>query len=195
MIRINLLPFRVERKKENIKRQLSLYLLSIIFLALLSFYINQSLSHKINRLESIKSAKRKELAKYEKINRKIRRIKKKIQEYQTKLEIIRNIAQYRLEPVKTLDEMVMAIPPDTLWLTTLRFDGRKLLITGNAKDNDTVALFMTRLKRMPRINTVELRVTKLLTLSNYNVDVCNFVIECNVVIPEATKKVPEKRKR
>ncbi|RLB10075.1 MAG: hypothetical protein DRG39_06870 [Deltaproteobacteria bacterium] len=194
MIRINLLPFRVERKKENIRRQLSIYLLSIAFLLLLSFYINQSLSHKITRLESIRSAKRNELAKYEKINRKIRKIKKRIEEYQAKLNVIKNIAQSRLEPVITLDEMVRAIPPDSLWLNSLRFDGRKLRLDGSAKDNDTIALFMTRLKRMPRINNVELRVTKLIKLPNYNVNVCNFNIECATIVPKP-KKVSAKPKR
>lgn len=148
MIKINLLPFRVERKKENIKRQLSTYLLSTVFLLLLSFYINQSLSHKITNLESIRASKKKEFARYERINRKIRKIKKKIQQYQAKLGVIKAIARFRLEPVKTLDEMVMAIPPNSLWLNSLRFNGRRLMLTGSAKDNDTIALFMTRLKKM-----------------------------------------------
>jgi len=196
MIRINLLPFRVERKKENIKRQLSIYFLSIVFLMLLFFYINQSLTNKITKLESIRSAKRKELAKYEKINRKIRRIKKRIQEYQAKLNVIKGIARSRLEPVKTLDEMVIAIPPESLWLNSLRFDGKRLLITGSAKDNDTIALFMTRLKKMPRINNVELRVTKLVTLRNYNnVNVCDFNIECITIVPKPKKPGPEKQKK
>ncbi len=194
MIRINLLPFRVERKKENIRRQLSIYLLSIAFLLLLSFYINQSLSHKITRLESIRSAKRNELAKYEKINRKIRKIKKRIEEYQAKLNVIKNIAQSRLEPVITLDEMVRAIPPDSLWLNSLRFDGKKLRLDGSAKDNDTIALFMTRLRRMPRINNVELKITRLVKLSNYNTNVCNFNIECATIVPKP-KKASAKPKR
>ncbi|RLB11391.1 MAG: pilus assembly protein PilN, partial [Deltaproteobacteria bacterium] len=45
-------------------------------------------------------------------------------------------------------------PPDSLWLNSLRFDGKKLRLDGSAKDNDTIALFMTRLRRMPRINNV-----------------------------------------
>ena len=188
MIKINLLPFRVERKKENIRRQLSIYFLSIIFLCLLSLYINQSLNNKIARLESIKSAKEKELAKYSKINKKIRRIKKKIKEYETKLNVIKDIARYRLEPVKTLDEMVMAIPPDRLWLRFLRLAGGKLILEGSAKDNDTIALFMTNLKKMPHISNVELKVTRLITLTDYHVDVCDFSLECGVIIPESKQK-------
>ena len=193
MIRINLLPFRLERKKENIKRQLSIYFLSIIFTLLLCFYLNQNQNQKIAYLQSVKDKKNRELLKYERINRKIRRLKKRIKECQTKLNIIKNIAKYRLEPVRTLDEMVMAIPPDSLWLDSLRFDGRRLLITGSAKDNDTVALFMRRLKKMPRIGNVELKVTRLISLSGYQVNVCKFDLECSIVVPVQETKGKQKR--
>ena len=36
MIRINLLPFRAARKKENVRRQISLFLLSLAFLLVVS---------------------------------------------------------------------------------------------------------------------------------------------------------------
>ena len=193
MIRINLLPFRLERKKENIKRQLSIYFLSIIFTLLLCFYLNQNQNQKIAYLQSVKDKKNRELLKYERINRKIRRLKKRIKECQTKLNIIKNIAKYRLEPVRTLDEMVMAIPPDSLWLDSLRFDGRRLFITGSAKDNDTVALFMRRLKKMPRIGNVELKVTRLISLSGYQVNVCKFDLECSIVAPVQETKGKQKR--
>ena len=194
MIKINLLPFRIERKKENIKRQLSIYFLSIIFLSLLSLYINQRLNNKIIQLESIRSAKKRELTRYSKINRKILRIKRKIKEYQAKLNVIKDLARYRLEPVKTLDEMVMAIPPDSLWLRSLRFSGGRLTLRGSAKDNDTIALFMTNLKKMPHIDSVELKITKLVTLSEYRVNVCNFSLECKTLIPKF-KKATNKKKR
>ena len=193
MIRINLLPFRLERKKENIKRQLSIYFLSIIFTLLLCFYLNQNQNQKIAYLQSVKDKKNRELLKYERINRKIRRLKKRIKECQTKLNIIKNIAKYRLEPDRTLDEMVMAIPPDSLWLDSLRFDGRRLFITGSAKDNDTVALFMRRLKKMPRIGNVELKVTRLISLSGYQVNVCKFDLECSIVVPVQETKGKQKR--
>ena len=43
MIRINLLPFRAARKKENIRRQVSIFLLSLAFLLIILFYYNWSL--------------------------------------------------------------------------------------------------------------------------------------------------------
>jgi len=39
MIRINLLPFRAARKKENIRRQISVFVLSVVCLALLMGFV------------------------------------------------------------------------------------------------------------------------------------------------------------
>ena len=50
MIRINLLPFRTERKKENVRRQVSLFLLSLALVLLVLFYYNWSLNSKIKKL-------------------------------------------------------------------------------------------------------------------------------------------------
>ena len=53
MIRINLLPFRAARKKENIRRQVSIFLLSLVFLLIILFYYNSSLSSQIDGLKSV----------------------------------------------------------------------------------------------------------------------------------------------
>ena len=76
MIRINLLPFRAARKKENIRRQVSIFMLSLAFLLIIFFYYNFSLSNKVDSLNTnIKNTKT-ELAKYNKINDEIAQIKK-----------------------------------------------------------------------------------------------------------------------
>ncbi len=188
MIRINLLLFKVEKKKENIKRQLSIYFLSIIFLLLFCTYINQNQNQKLSRLQALRDVKRKELIRYEKINRKIGKLKRKIEECQKKIDIIKKIARYRLEPIRILDEMVIAIPPNSLWLNSLRLSGNRLYISGSAKDNDTIAYFMKKLRQMPRISKVELKVSRLTALSSYGINICEFDLECITKVPKKTQK-------
>ena len=53
MIRINLLPFRTERKKENVRRQMSLFLLSLVLVLLVLFYYNFILNSKIVKLNKM----------------------------------------------------------------------------------------------------------------------------------------------
>ena len=88
MIRINLLPFRAARKKENIRRQVSIFLLSLVFLLIIIFYYNYSLNSKIGSLDaSIKKTKT-ELGKYQKINKEIAQIKKKLNNLKKKMAVM-----------------------------------------------------------------------------------------------------------
>ena len=52
MIRINLLPFRSARKKENIRRQLSIFVLSLILTVVAIFGVNLLLDSQIGDLNS-----------------------------------------------------------------------------------------------------------------------------------------------
>jgi type IV pilus assembly protein PilN len=80
MIRINLLPFRAARKKENIRKQISIYILSVVCLVTLMGYLFIDLSREIKALEADKAAKKKELATYAETTKKIKEIKRKISE-------------------------------------------------------------------------------------------------------------------
>ncbi len=193
MIRINLLPFRVEKKKEDVKRQILIYLLSLSLLISFSVFIDRRLDQEIIRLEKIRENKKRELLRYEKINRRIRRIKRKIKEYRRKIELIKRIAAYRLEPVKVIDEMVMAIPAGDLWLHSLKLSQGRLFLEGSAKDNDTVASFMERLKKMDHIEDVKLEVTRLAIINGFKV--CNFRLSCKVFTGKDERKDYKKGRR
>ena len=78
MIRINLFPFRAARIKENIRRQVTVYLLCVIFLiAALSYYF-LDLNGKVKSLRRDQDAKEKELASFKDIKIKIGKLKKTI---------------------------------------------------------------------------------------------------------------------
>ena len=95
MIRINLLPFRAARKKENIRRQVSIFMLSLAFLLIIFFYYNFSLSNKIDSLNTnIKNTKT-ELAKYNKINDEIAQIKKKLNNLKKKMAVMKTLEANR----------------------------------------------------------------------------------------------------
>ena len=69
MIRINLLPFRAARKKENIRRQVSIFFLSFFLVVMALVYYHISLGNKILSLKAKIETTKKEVAKYEKINK------------------------------------------------------------------------------------------------------------------------------
>ena len=160
MIRINLLPFRAARKKENIRRQISIFLLSLAFLLIILFYYNFSLNSKIGNLDaSIKTTKA-ALGKYEKINKEIAQIKKKLNNLKKKLAVMDTLEANRFVPVKLLDTMTRVIVPKRMWFTRLNTRGKKVQISGVALDNTTVADFMIRLENSGLFDKVDLKTLK-----------------------------------
>ena len=178
MIRINLLPFRAARKKENIRKQISIYILSVACLVTLMGYLFIDLSREIKALEADKAAKKKELATYAETTKKIKEIKRKISEIQAKLDVIKELEKKKTGPVHLLDELALAVPKEKLWLSSLSESKGVLTLMGTAMDNDTVALFMTNLENAEHILSVDLESTRLKSLPKHKLNVTDFILRC-----------------
>ena len=160
MIRINLLPFRAARKKENIRRQVSIFLLSLVFLLIVLFYYNFNLNSKIDGLDARIKETKAELKKYNKINREIAQIKKKLNNLKKKMAVMETLEANRFEPTRLLDTMTEVIVPQRMWFTRLESRGRRVHINGIALDNKTVADFMVRLENSGLFRKVDLKTLK-----------------------------------
>ena len=189
MIRINLLPFRAARRKENIRKQISIYFLSVALLVAVIGYFFLHLNNKLGVLEADRAEKKKEMISYTEANKKIRKIKNKIKEIRTKVEVIETLERNKIGPVRLLDEVAMAVPKNRLWLRSLDEKGGILTLMGSAMDNDTVALFMINLNGSRYIVSVDLKSTKLRNVPEYKVDVTDFVLTCKTYSYKESPKV------
>jgi len=195
MIRINLLPFRAARKKENIRRQISVFALSFVCLALLMGFVFLNFSRTVAALEVDMSSKKKELATYAETTKKIQELKKKIAEVRAKLNVIKELESKKTGPVLLLDELSMAVPKEKLWLTDLSEKKGILTLKGTAMDNDTVALFMTNLENAKHVVSVDLQTAKLKNLPKYKLNVVDFVLTCKTYAYKEKAKPENKKKR
>jgi type IV pilus assembly protein PilN len=157
MIRINLLPFRAARKKENIRRQISVFFLSLFLMLASLVYYNIHLGGKIKGLESDVAATKKEVTKFRKITRQIEDIKKKLAVLEKKTEVIRQLETNRFEPVEMLENMSDKIIANRMWFTNFNDRPANVQIAGIALDNKTVADFMTRLEGTGLFGSVRLQ--------------------------------------
>ena len=195
MIRINLLPFRAARKKENIKRQITVYVL-VVFLLLsgMAYYFIQ-LSSQLADLKKEEKDVRAELKTYDKTIKRITQLEKKIKEIKAKLNVIKGLEKNKTGPVHLLEEISKAVPKDKLWLSSFRESKGILNLTGTAMDNETVALFMTNLEKSSFIKTVDLKSAKLQNLSKYKLKVSNFDLQCRTYAFQAKKPKPKKKRQ
>ena len=176
MIRINLLPFRAARKKENIRRQISIFVLMFALATVTLVYYNGSLNDKLTTLETEIQVKKKELATYQKAIQEIQQIKKRLGDLQNKTRIINQLNLNRELPLSFLDSINDLIVEKRMWITNLRLSGQKISIKGIALDNKTVADFMTRLEDSKLYTTINLQTVNQKTIRKYNLK--SFDISC-----------------
>jgi len=193
MIQINLLPFRAARKKENIRRQISIFVLLLAFTSVTLVYYNGTLNDIIQNLESDIQTKKKELATYQKAIQEIKQIRKRLGDLQNKTRIINQLNVNREWPLNFLDSINDLILEKRMWLTYLRLSGNNINIRGIALDNKTVADFMTRLEESKLYRNINLQTVNQKNIRKYNLK--SFDISCQRAAPQKTVAAKGKAKK
>ncbi len=180
MIRINLLPFRAARKQENIRRQISIYLLSLLLMFVIMGYVYIQKSGELGDLKTREGQLKKDLASYAEIIKEINDLKQQTKQNKSNMEVIRGLEKKKAGPVRLLDEIATAVPKNRLWLRSLAEKAGMLNLKGTAKNNDTVALFMTNLEKAEHIISVDLSSTKLksITKDKEKMQLTDFELSC-----------------
>ena len=194
MIKINLIPFRDIEKKENIRRQVTIAVLSVILVIVVMSYLYLRLKNTIAdmtaKIENTKMA----LKAAELEAKKVDQIKQELNRLNTKIQVIKTIEKSRKSSIKLLDNMTKMVDEQTvvdtsgaspdepdkpvkrLWFTSLQANGPNININGIALDNKTVADFMTRLERSKIYKNVNLNTLKQQKINELNLK--SFVITC-----------------
>jgi len=197
MIRINLLPFRAARRKENIRRQVSVFLLSLLLVVIILVWYNIHLGNRISDLNSRIKYTQTQIAKYDKINQEIAQIKKALDRLKSKTNVIKMLEKSRKEPVHLLDVMTGMIVEKRMWFTSFESRGRTVNIRGIALDNKTVADFMVRLENSKLFSSVNLKTLKQHMINQYT-DLKSFQIICSkasLIQSKDEKKTRKKAKK
>lgn len=159
MIRINLLPVRAAQKKEAIRGQLAVLVLSMLATALACGGVYATMLMQINSEKDIKAEKETELLRLKKTIGEVDHFKKLQSELQEKLSILDKLKQGKTGPVRLLDSLSSALP-EKLWLTSFKEMAGKVTIGGLGMSEESVAEFMRNLEESPAFRNVELQVTE-----------------------------------
>ena len=156
MIRINLLPFRAARKKEDIRRQLSVFVLSVVLVLIVAGYFSYYLSGKVTALNKKIQSTQAQVDKYNKINKEIADIKKKLDLLNKKIDVIKTLDLTRKAPVELLNDMSRLTVEKRMWFTELTEKAGTVKVVGIALDNPTIAEYMTRLEVSKKYQNIKL---------------------------------------
>ncbi len=180
MIRINLLPFRKARKKENVRQQISIFILVLIFLTLGMSYFALALNRKIQDLDNRIKTSNQQLSELTVLTKEIDDIKKKLDTIKKKTAVIKNLEQNRKSSVILLDTMTRMVIPGRMWFTSLSDISDSVEINGFAMDNKTVADFMIKLEGSKLFYSVSLKTIKQQAIKD--VSLKNFEISCRKIV-------------
>jgi type IV pilus assembly protein PilN len=158
MIRINLLPVRVSKKKEAGKNQLVFFALAIVFALICNFWWSSSRAGEVAAREDKVKRTRTEIAQLEKIIGEVKNIKAQQAAVKDKLAVLEKLKAGRQGPVRMLDEL-STILPKRLWLK--KFDEKAGVATfdGSAASIDDVSAFLSALKKSRYFAGAELKKT------------------------------------
>jgi len=176
MIRINLLPYRAERRKEAIRRQVAIFLIGVFALGFILFLYNGHLKSNIVDLDDNIQSTQLELAQYKKILAEIDNIKKELGTLKKKIEVIKGLSQNRKEPVILLETMSELMIPERMWLTSFEEKDKNVNITGIALDDRTIADYMKRLEKKfsnVRLGPIKQAKRGALSLKSFKLDFIN----------------------
>ncbi len=180
MIRINLLPVRAARKKENIRRQISVFFLCVFFFVAVLGYVAYYLSRNISELNAKIEDAQAELTKLQAIVKQVNAMKQELNKLEAKMDIIAMLELNRAGPVQIMDALTSLVVAEKMWLTSLTEEGGQMSLAGVAMDNKTIADFMTRIEKSPYFKVVDLISSKQVQLKKDKVKFKEFTITCRL---------------
>lgn len=179
MIKINLLLARKERKKARLGRELTVLFVSIGILLGALIFIQWGLSKKEEDIAARIVKTKKDIAYYKSLTTEVERKKEEQKMLQNRLDIINALRKEKASAARLLDELSMD-KPEKLQLESLKKDGAKLGMEGIALDDETIANFMTNLRKSKLFKTVDLVVSEQVEQSK--VKLRKFILSCELTL-------------
>jgi len=161
MIRINLLPFRVARTKESIRKQISIFLLLIFLTIVALVWYTMHINSQILVVKEKTKQVNHQILKYKKKADRVAKIKKNLKILEEKLEIVSSLKKQRGKQLILFDSMTDFIVPERMWLESFKTNKNSVTIKGIAFDNPTIADFMEKLENSSIFGKVDLKTAKI----------------------------------
>jgi type IV pilus assembly protein PilN len=179
MIKINLLLARKEKKKVGIRKEFIVLILSIVLLVVGLGVIQYLLENEKNDTLAQISNTKKEIAYYKSLTTEVTKAKEAQKTLQEKLNIINSLRKEKASPAKVLDELSID-KPEKIHLESLKKEGSKLGIEGIAMDDETIANFMTNLRKSKLFKNVDLIVSEQIEQSKLKLK--KFILSCEIIL-------------
>ena len=161
MARINLLPWRADRRRQRQKEFLAMLGASALAAVVVSFLIVMFYNQQIDGQNERNTFMRDQITQVDSKIKEIEELDKKKQKLLARKEVIEELQANRSQMVHLFDSLVRTIP-DGVTLTTIKQDGDVLTLSGRSQSNARVSTYMRNLEGSgwmtnPEISVIEAR--------------------------------------
>lgn len=144
MTRINLLPWRELRRKEQQRQFISIAAGAVILMGMVLVYVHLHMGALIEDQNQRNKFLQDEIAKVEQKITEIRTLEAKKQQLLARMDVIQQLQTRRPEIVHIFDEVVRAVPAG-MYLTGISQTGSSIIIEGAAQSNARISALMRNL--------------------------------------------------
>jgi len=159
MVKVNLLPIRIELRKKALVEHLILIVLCIVLVLIGEYFAQLTVTNQRESLQKEIADTKVEIKRLTAEAGEIEKFKKQKQELERKLDVIQDLNAKKAGPVEMLDELSLIIP-EKAWLTSVTNKGDNIVLEGLAVDNPTIAAFMKQLQASKHFDNVTLVLSK-----------------------------------
>ena len=179
MIKINLLLTRKEEKKVGMKMEFIVLIVSAFLLLGFFILVQWVIDNEKEKILAQISETKKEIDHYNNLMAEINKAKQTQKVFQDKLNIINLLRKEKASAARVLDEISIS-KPEKIQLESVKKEGTKLGIEGVALDDETVANFMTNLRKSKVFKNVDLIVSEQIEQSKIKVK--RFALSCEIFL-------------
>ncbi|MDR2239176.1 MAG: PilN domain-containing protein [Zoogloeaceae bacterium] len=181
MIRINLLPYREERRKALRQQFFALAGLAVLAAILIIVMGHAAIAGYTSQQEKKNAFLKKNIATLDKDLDEIKRLKTQTSALLSRKTIIEDLQVTRAETVQLLNELARQVPPG-VYLKSLKQTGSKISLNGTAQSSARIANLMRNLEASPLLENPDLVEIKAVTQGSRGYSEFNL----NVTITHAT---------
>jgi type IV pilus assembly protein PilN len=178
MIKINLLKARKEKKKIGVRKEMIVFILSVAVVLGLLFAVQRYIGGEKDKTLAQIADTRREIERYKSLTTEFNKAKEQQRILQEKLNVINLLRKEKASPAKVLDELSID-KPEKVYFESVKKDGSKLGIEGVALDDETVANFMTNLRKSKLFKNVDLIVSEHIEVSK--IPLKKFILSCEII--------------
>ena len=157
MIRINLIPYRVARRQQQIIQHLTVFIGVVIIAVLLALSAHTASSLQLSDLKEETLQLQKQNAELKQKIGKIHNLDALRTDVEAKLQTVDRLQEGRFFSLKTLHEIAQTIP-ENVWVKSVKNSGSDITLSGLGESNKAVANFMRKLDSSALFDDVRLMV-------------------------------------